>query len=63
MRGFLIEALGGRWSYEKDQRDQRNIWWHVANAFSLLIGRALAACSAGDAAREILTRLETRRLP
>ena len=37
---LLIEALSGRWSYEKEaRRDRRNIWFHVANAFSLLIGR------------------------
>jgi hypothetical protein len=37
---MLIEALSGRWSYEKEaRRDKRNVWFHVANAFSLLIGR------------------------
>jgi hypothetical protein len=37
---LLIEALSGRWSYEKEaRRDRRNIWFHVANAFSLLIVR------------------------
>jgi hypothetical protein len=35
----LIEALSGRWSFEKDRRDTRNASWHVANAFSLLLAR------------------------
>jgi phage terminase large subunit-like protein len=35
---LLIESLSGRWSYEKDRRDQRNIWYHVANALGLVIG-------------------------
>ena len=36
----LIEALSGRWSFEKDRRDTRNASWHLANAFTLLITRA-----------------------
>jgi hypothetical protein len=36
----LIEALSGRWSFEKDRRDTRNASWHVANAFTLLIARS-----------------------
>jgi hypothetical protein len=37
---LLIEALNGRWSYEKEaRRDKRNVWFHVVNAFSLLIAR------------------------
>jgi phage terminase large subunit-like protein len=35
----LIEALSGRWSFEKDRRDTRNTSWHVANAFTLLLCR------------------------
>jgi hypothetical protein len=35
----LIEALSGRWSFEKDRRDTRNASWHVANAFTLLLAR------------------------
>jgi hypothetical protein len=35
----LIEALSGRWSFEKDRRDVRNASWHVANAFTLLLTR------------------------
>jgi hypothetical protein len=35
----LIEALSGRWSFEKDRRDTRNASWHVANAFTLLLCR------------------------
>src|SRR4029453_18086476 len=34
---LLIEALSGRWVFENERRDQRNIWFHVANAFSLLV--------------------------
>jgi len=33
---LLVEALSGRWSYEKDRRSQQTSWHHVANAFSLL---------------------------
>jgi hypothetical protein len=36
---LLVEALSGRWSYDNDRRDKRNLWYYVANAFSLLIGR------------------------
>ena len=35
----LIEALSGRWSFEKDRRDVRNASWHVANAFTILLTR------------------------
>src|SRR5688572_22852613 len=56
MREFLIEALSGRWSYEKDRRDQRNIWWHVANAFPLLIGRASPPAAPELPPVKILTR-------
>jgi hypothetical protein len=34
---ILIEALAGRWSYEKDRREKRTVWYYVANAFSLLV--------------------------
>jgi hypothetical protein len=34
---LLIEALSGRWSYETDRRDKKTVWYHVANAFSLLV--------------------------
>ena len=34
---LLVEALSGRWSFEKDRRDQRNVWHYVANAFSLCV--------------------------
>ncbi len=34
---LLIEALSGRWSYESERREKRTIWYHVANAFSLLV--------------------------
>jgi hypothetical protein len=46
---LLVEALSGRWSYEKEaRRDKRNVWFHVANAFSLLIGRIAPAAVARD---------------
>ena len=35
----LVEALSGRWTFEKDRRDTRNASWHVANAFTLLLSR------------------------
>jgi phage terminase large subunit-like protein len=34
---LLIEALSGRWTYESERRERRTIWYHVANAFSLLV--------------------------
>jgi hypothetical protein len=34
---LLIEALSGRWSYEQDRREKRTVWYHVANAVSLLV--------------------------
>ena len=34
---LLIEALSGRWSYDTERREKRTVWYHVANAFSLLI--------------------------
>ena len=34
---LLIEALSGRWSYNTERRDKRTVWYHVANAFSLLV--------------------------
>ena len=34
---LLIEALGGRWSYDTDRREKRTVWYHVVNAFSLLV--------------------------
>jgi len=34
---LLIEALSGRWSYDTDRREKRTAWFHVANAFSLLV--------------------------
>ena len=35
----LIEALSGRFAFEKDRRDLRNPKWHLANAFTLLLTR------------------------
>jgi hypothetical protein len=34
---LLVECLSGRWSY--DRQDKKSVWYHIANAFSLLIGR------------------------
>ena len=34
---LLIEALSGRWSYDTERREKRTVWYHVANAFSLLV--------------------------
>jgi hypothetical protein len=36
---LLVEALSGRSSYEKERRDQRTVWDHVMNAFSLAVDR------------------------
>jgi len=38
---LLIEALSGRWSY--DRREKRTVWYHVANAFSLLVNESAHA--------------------
>ena len=43
---LLIEALSGRWSYETDRRDKRTVWYHVANAFSLLVATLAPMASA-----------------
>jgi hypothetical protein len=40
---LLIEALGGRWSYDTERRDKRTVWYHVANAFSLLVATSAHA--------------------
>ncbi|HMF48171.1 MAG TPA: hypothetical protein VK603_05980 [Candidatus Saccharimonadales bacterium] len=34
-----VEALSGRWNFEKDRRDQRGVWHYLANAFSLCVDR------------------------
>jgi hypothetical protein len=34
---LLIETLSGRWTYEQYRREKGTIWYHVANAFSLLV--------------------------
>ena len=34
---LLIEALSGRWDYQQDRREKKNIFYYVANAFSLLV--------------------------
>jgi hypothetical protein len=34
---LLVEALSGRWRYESERREKRTVWYHVANAFSLLV--------------------------
>jgi hypothetical protein len=34
---LLIEALSGRWSYDTERREKRTVWFHIANAFSLLV--------------------------
>jgi hypothetical protein len=36
---LLVDALSGRWSYEKNRRDTRTIWHHVANAFTCAVDR------------------------
>ena len=33
---LLIEALSGRWSYDQSA-GKKTVWYHVANAFSLLV--------------------------
>ena len=36
---LLVDALSGRWSYEKNRRDTRAIWHYVADAFSCATDR------------------------
>jgi hypothetical protein len=36
---LLIESLSGRWKFERDRRDRRDVWWFVANAFGLAIAK------------------------
>ena len=48
---LLVEALSGRWSYEKDRRDKRNIWFYVASAFSLIVARAASTAKRDEAKR------------
>jgi hypothetical protein len=38
-RSPISRSVKRRWSFEKDRRDQRNIWHYVANAFSLCVDR------------------------
>jgi len=45
---LLIEALSGRWSYDTDRREKRTVWYHVANAFSLLVSTIAPQTTIGD---------------
>jgi hypothetical protein len=45
---LLIESLSGRWTYEKDTRDHRNAWYHVANALGLVVGAMQAKQNADN---------------
>ena len=36
---LLVEALSGRWNFERDRRDQRGVWHYVANVFSMCVDR------------------------
>jgi hypothetical protein len=36
---LLVDALSGRWTYEKNRRDTRTIWYYVADAFSCVVDR------------------------
>ena len=42
---ILIDALSSRWTFEP--RRDRDVWWHVANAFSLLVERISPTSNAG----------------
>jgi hypothetical protein len=59
-----MEALSGRWSYEKEaRRDKRNVFFQVANAFSLLVGRIASKAQAGDIKPIMVnTQFDPRRL-
>ena len=36
---LLVEALSGRWGYDQERRDRRNLWYYVTAAFSLSVDR------------------------
>jgi hypothetical protein len=55
---LLIEALSGRWNYDKDQRDKRNIWYYVASAFSLVVARATASVKRPEKAPAVKTKYQ-----
>jgi hypothetical protein len=54
---LLIEALSGRWTYSEYRREKRTIWYHVANAFSLLISSIEPASQTG-ATLKVLSPLD-----
>jgi hypothetical protein len=49
---LLIEALSGRWTYER-----RTIWYHTANAFLLLVS-SLEPASQTSASIKVLSPLD-----
>ena len=53
---LTLEALGGRWSFTKERRDQRNIWFHIADAFSLVTS-SLEPTDDGTGKYEVKTNL------
>jgi hypothetical protein len=54
---LLIEALSGRWTYESERRERRTIWYHTANAFSLLVS-SLEPASQTSASIKVLSPLD-----
>jgi hypothetical protein len=53
---LLIEAFSGRWSYESERRERRTVWYHVPNAFSLLVSSIQPA--GNDAKVKVLSPLD-----
>jgi len=59
---LLVEALSGRWSYVQERRDKRNVWYYVANAFSLCVDRVAPGAPSGADDYQVITALgEVRR--
>jgi hypothetical protein len=55
---LLIEALSGRWNYDKNRRDKRNIWYYVASPFSLVVARATAGVKRPEKAPVVKTKYQ-----
>jgi hypothetical protein len=53
----LIEALGGRWDYQRNGRRERNPWSSIANSFGLALARLESATQAKEPIKPIVTNL------
>ena len=55
---LLIEALGGRRSYDSDRRGKRTVWDYVTNAFSLVVA-TMAPTPGNDEKIKVVSNLAT----